>query len=257
MATNNALNNTGPSLAVTGTCATTTFDTGVAAAKLQFGTSTIVASGSDSNIDIIITPKGTGATHFHSTDPIGITLNTPLAVPYGGTGVNLSSSPGVFIGNGTSAMTLIQGSRQKLLVGVTGSDPVEVGTQNNRHFYSDTSTLTTSIYLCNQWTTVTGASVTLEGGMNYILNRSSLVTATLPTTAVIGQQMIIAGLGSGGWRIAQNANQSISLGASVTTPGVSGRLDSTNAHDSLTLCCVSVNANSWCALEYIGTITVT
>ena len=51
----------------------------------------------------------------------------------------------------------------------------------------------------------------------YILNNASLVTATLPSTAAIGERIILQGKGAGLYKIAQNAGQTIHFGNQDTT----------------------------------------
>jgi hypothetical protein len=61
----------------------------------------------------------------------------------------------------------------------------------------------------------------------YLLNNAALVTLTLPASPPIGAVVRVSGGGTGGWRISQNAGQSIlgefSNGTSTTT-GTGGYL---------------------------------
>ena len=61
------------------------------------------------------------------------------------------------------------------------------------------------------WVSVAGNSVQAARDTGYMLTSSSLTTLTLPATASLqpGDIIRISGAGSGGWRIAQNAGQSI------------------------------------------------
>ncbi len=105
------------------------------------------------------------------------------------------------------------------------------------------------------WNTITGtsASMTVESG--YIANNAGLVTLTLPTTAVVGSSIIVTGIGTGGWRIAQNSGQIIHFGTSNTTTGTSGSLSSTATRDSLEIVCVVTNTD-WNVINAIGNITI-
>ncbi len=71
----------------------------------------------------------------------------------------------------------------------------------------------------------------------YVLQNSSPCTLTLPTTITAGHAFEIVGGGTSGWIISQNSGQTIQLGASTTTSGVSGSLASTLQTDSLILTC--------------------
>lgn len=96
------------------------------------------------------------------------------------------------------------------------------------------------------WTVVTGASASMNSNNGYISNNAGVVTLTLPlvTNSNVGDVIEVAGLGAGGWKIAQNATQLIHLGSSVTTTGVGGSLASTNAFDSIKIVC-AVAGTTW------------
>lgn len=106
------------------------------------------------------------------------------------------------------------------------------------------------------WSEVTGTSANLVPMQGFIPNNGSLVTLTLPTSSTVGSTIEVVGKGSGGWRIAQNAGQSINFGNQTTTVGAGGRLDSTNQFDSIRLVC-TVTDTTWTILGSQGNITVT
>jgi hypothetical protein len=80
------------------------------------------------------------------------------------------------------------------------------------------------------------------------------VTYTLPATAALGDTFKVQGYTSGGWRIAQNANQQIFFGDKATTIGAGGYLEFTNQYDSVELVCVTANLE-FAVLEAVGNIT--
>lgn len=89
---------------------------------------------------------------------------------------------------------------------------------------------------------VTGTSQAMLVNNGYILNNASQVTATLPATATVGDIVRVKGLGSGGWKIAQNASQYIRWDeSSITTTGVGGYLESTDDNDAVELICDVTN----------------
>lgn len=90
-------------------------------------------------------------------------------------------------------------------------------------------------------TNVTGAAQNLSPNQNYIANRATLITFSLPAAAPIGSIIEIAGLGAGGWIINQGAGQQILIGSSATTSGATGTLASTNRYDTIRLMCVTAN----------------
>ena len=104
------------------------------------------------------------------------------------------------------------------------------------------------------WTTETSsASMAVNNG--YISNSASLITLTLPTTAAVGSLFYVTGQGAGGWKIAQNASQSINFGSSTTTVGTGGSLASTLTYDSVTIVCIVANT-TFNVIASIGNITV-
>lgn len=107
----------------------------------------------------------------------------------------------------------------------------------------------------NSWIDVTGTSQTIAVNINYIADNASLVTFTLPTTAVQGTNISICGNGAGGWLIAQNSLQNIKFNGQTTTTGVGGSLASTNRYDQINLVC-TVGNNTWVVHSVIGNITV-
>jgi len=106
------------------------------------------------------------------------------------------------------------------------------------------------------WTDVTGTSDTLVGNEGFQANNAGLVTLTLPATCAFGDVIRVAGLGAGGWRIAQLAGQTIHFGNQDTTTGAGGMLDSTNRYDMIELFCAVANLD-FTVLSAIGNITVT
>ena len=64
------------------------------------------------------------------------------------------------------------------------------------------------------------------------------MTLTLPVTAAQFTNIKISGFGAGGWKIAQNAGQSINFDSISRTARVAGSLDSINQNDAVELLCV-------------------
>lgn len=105
------------------------------------------------------------------------------------------------------------------------------------------------------WSEVTTTSQSAAVNKGYIANNAGLVTITLPTTAPIGSIVRVAGKGTGGWRLAQNASEVIHFGDVDTTIGTGGSLSSVNRYDSIELVCIVAN-NEWVVLSSVGNITV-
>ena len=105
------------------------------------------------------------------------------------------------------------------------------------------------------WEEVTGTTKTMEVSHAYIANNASQVVFTLPATAALGTIITVQGLGSGEWKIEQNADQQIHVAGSSTTVGETGYVEADARYDSITMVCV-VADEEWVATSYIGTLTV-
>lgn len=111
------------------------------------------------------------------------------------------------------------------------------------------------------WTEVTGTSQSAAVNNGYVANNASLVTVTLPSTATVGQIVFLQGSGAGGWKLAQNASQTIVwdaggvAGQNITTSGTSGYLASTDRYDSIEVMCITTNTG-WVVRNSKGNITL-
>lgn len=102
---------------------------------------------------------------------------------------------------------------------------------------------------------ITDTTKQMENDHGYISNNVSRVVLTLPATATVGTVLEVTGMGTGGWKIAQNANQSIKYGASSSTSGVGGYAQSGSQWSSATLVCIVADL-TWAIISAVGTITV-
>lgn len=101
---------------------------------------------------------------------------------------------------------------------------------------------------------ITGTSQQAVVNTRYIANNASLVTITMPTTANVGDQVLIRGKGAGGWKLAQNSGQTIH-GASDTTTGTSGYLQSQTSRDTVSIECTTANTD-WTIIGNRGTLDI-
>lgn len=130
------------------------------------------------------------------------------------------------------------------------------------HFYSggfsvDANGFVTIVSGGMPWTDVTGATQSLSIQNGYVTDRGGGVTYTLPATATFGDIIKIDGK-LGLTTIAQNANQSIRMGSSISTTGVGGSVVGTNVGDCITLRCTTGGASTiWIAENFVGNWTVT
>lgn len=180
-------------------------------------------------------------------------IPVPVTIANGGTGQTtataafnaldpLTTKGDIIVHNGTDSVRIAVGSNNQVLT----ADSAQ--TEGVKWATPSASFL--------PWTEVTGTSQALVVNNGYIANNAALVTLTLPTTASIGDIIHVTGKGAGGWRIAQNAGQTVYFGSSSTTTGSGGSLDSTLSRDTVMLVCVTAN-NDWNIIGSIGNITVT
>jgi hypothetical protein len=91
---------------------------------------------------------------------------------------------------------------------------------------------------------VSGTTQAMAAASAYFVNNAALCTLTLPTTAAFGDRILIYGIGSGGFRVGQNAGQQIRYGNVLTTAGGTGRIETfgaSNANSVLELVCHTAN----------------
>ena len=90
-------------------------------------------------------------------------------------------------------------------------------------------------------TVVSGTTQAMAANNGYIANNAALCTLTLPSTASVGQLLQVTGQGVGGWKVAQNAGQTIIFNSNTTTSGTGGSLASTLQTDMVYLMCTVAN----------------
>jgi hypothetical protein len=174
---------------------------------LQFSSGLPVAGISmGANSAIIVSTSG-GVTEATASLTDGqILIGSTGATPALGT---ITAGTGISVTNGAGSITIAS----------TSSDPV--------------------------WSVVSGATSAVVNGA-YITNSASQVVVTLPVTAAVGTSLSVAGLGAGGWKVAQNASQNIRVGSAVSTTGTGGYVESFGQYDSIQLVCI-VADTTWTA----------
>jgi hypothetical protein len=120
--------------------------------------------------------------------------------------------------------------------------------------YDDAGGVISAIVPNITWSIVTeDGNLTINTGT--LANKGTLLTLTLPATAVVGSVVRVNGMNAGLWKIAQNANGVIHFGNANTTTGVSGYISSTLTYDAVELVCTVAN-NEWVVVSSVGNITV-
>lgn len=171
------------------------------------------------------------------------------------------TSHGVLVGSGTSSIVaLTAGSNGQVLLGSTGANPAfgTLTTSTGVTFTTGAASLAVDVktggfaVVDQNSSTATMAVQT----MYVIDNGATLVTLTLPATAPQGSIMKVVGSSIGGWKIAQNASQSIKLAGLTTTTGTGGSLSSTEANDCIELIASTGGASTvWAIASSSGNLT--
>jgi hypothetical protein len=169
---------------------------------------------------------------------------------------------GVLLGEGTSSIVATTaGTSGQVLVGGT-SDPAfaTISTTTGVAFTTGNNTLAIDIKF-GGYAVVdqTSSTATLAKQTSYVTdNGASLVTYTLPlaANAIQGNVYQVTGGSVGGWSIAQNASQTIHIGAQNTTTGVNGSISSNSRFASLTLQCINATGLDFVVIAQSGTFTI-
>lgn len=106
------------------------------------------------------------------------------------------------------------------------------------------------------WNVVTSAMnpITLVKENGYICKGAGIVNFILPAAASVGDTFFIKGYGNL-WTVAQNALQTISLGASTTTAGVGGSMAASQIKDAIEILCVTANLE-FEVLDSVGNLLI-
>lgn len=165
-------------------------------------------------------------------------VNTPYLISGNGT---YPTSNTILTGSGGATVNSIALTNGQLVIGNTSGAPTAA-----------TLTAGSGISITNgagsitidstaggrSWTTVATSTQALTSTGGYVcLNGSTQIVFTLPTTAsaTVGDNILIKGFSSGGWRINQNASQIIWFIDSSTTAGTGGNIVSNNRYDTISL----------------------
>jgi|GEM_PF-1986169 len=106
------------------------------------------------------------------------------------------------------------------------------------------------------WTEVTGTTQAMAVDNGYLANNAAPVVFTLPATAAQFSIIEVVGKGAGGWKIEQNAGQTIIWETTAsTTTGVGGYLESTDDYDKVAVMC-TVTDTDFTVVASKGNITI-
>lgn len=223
------------------------------------GAGTLVIEGTDATeTQDGVVELATDAEAIAGSDAVRAIVPTSLKAKLGA-----QTDHGVLLGSGDSNAITALGvaTNGQLVIGSTGADPVVasvISTDGSISVTGGAGTLDLevgSVPGTMIWSEVTGTTQAMAVNNGYILNNGALVTATLPDTAAVGSVVRVAGKGAGGWKIAQNAGETINFGTTPTTTGAGGSLASTDDNDCVELVCITADTD-WVVLSSIGNITI-
>lgn len=223
-----------------GTVSATTFDTNVAAAAVTLTGNTLSADGTDANIDINITAKGTGDVVISS-----LSLGTVLEVPDGGTGVNFLTDHGLLVGSGAGDITaLASASNGQIPIGSVGADPVLAtiteGTNIDIINGAGSVTLETTKTELNDQTGVAYTLVLGDRGKTITLTNAAAIALTVPPNASVAFPVgTVISLYQGG-----AGTVTVTPGAAVTIRSLDSNLKISGQYGMVAL--TKLLSDTWC-----------
>ena len=185
------------------TNAATAVSNGLFTVTLDFGPG--VFTGADRWLAISVRTNGSGA--FVPLAPLQPILPAPYAIMANSASNLLGAVP-------ATSLTGVVPLTQLPTVVLTNN---ESGVSLSGSFSGDGGGLT-NLPTALKWQVVAGTSQQAQTNNGYVANGATLVTITLPASANIGDLVRVSGAGAGGWKLAQNAGQSI-LGANLGLVG--------------------------------------
>jgi len=191
-----------------------------------------------------------------------VQTGTSPVVPASGTltinGATVAAGTNPVRTDGTGANTLAVEVQISQAIAATDATKIGLAAFNSSQFSVDANGFVSMSSGGFTWNDVTGTSASMAIQNGYLADNAGLVTLTLPATAAQFSVIVVAGRGSGGWKIAQNANQKIIFGSQTSTIGITGSVASTNANDCVyLLATVGGASTTWTILNAVGNITVT
>jgi hypothetical protein len=202
----------------------------------------ISTDGSDTNIQLDITSKGTGVLTLGNFGTSNQYAWFTGAGYQHTTNWNLPSSAlaqTITVPDATGTLTLLGNTATGTGSIVLQTSPTLItpalGTPSSGNLVNCTGFPAFGI----TWTGIAGTSQAAAINSGYVVQNGSQTTITLPSTAAIGSLVSIRGLGTAGWILAANTGQTIKIGSQTTTSG--GSLTSAEQYDSVDVTCVTAN----------------
>jgi len=172
-----------------------------------------VDAGIDSNNNGVLDPAEVASTQYVCDGAPGATGQT------GATGADGTNGS-----NGLNALVAVTSEPAGTNCAYAGKK-ISVGMDSNKNNILDNTEISSSDYICNgatgpigptgstgpgvTWVNVTATPIQAQANTGYLADMSTQVTITLPASPTNGDVIQVAGVGTGGWKIAQNPFQSI------------------------------------------------
>ncbi|MBL8341893.1 MAG: hypothetical protein JNL30_10530 [Rubrivivax sp.] len=179
-----------------------------------------VRAGLDANTSAVLDDGEVTSTRYACTGTDGANGSHGTNGSNGSNGTNGSNGA-----NGTDGLDALIAIANEP-VGVTcahGGKIVTSGLDTNRNSVLDGGEVASTTTLCQPspgaalaWVQVAGTSQAMAPDTGYVATSTSLTTLTLPASPALGDIVVVNGVGSGGWKVAQNAGQFISAIAAPT-----------------------------------------
>ena len=219
-----------------------------------------ILSGTATANQIILSGSNTTPAWSTATYPASTTVNQLLyssaANVIGGLA---TANNGTLVTSGSGIPSIQTLTAGQILIGTTASSPAAAtltpGVGIN--ITSASGSITIAATNGGNWIDQNTSSVTLAPGMKYLIdNGASLVTLTLPASPILGDTYEISGYSAGGWKVAQNALQSIQFSSTSTTPGITGFAASANQYDRIFITYAANNMFLGVVVASTGGITI-
>lgn len=174
----------------------------------------------------------------------GVWNGTDIAVADGGTGVGTFTTYAPIVGGTTST-----GALQQATTGMSTSGYVltSTGASSLPTWQAPSGGYAYSTITADQSAAVGSAYVNNKAGSRCVV--------TIPSTASVGQSIMVMGYSSQGWKLAQNASQTIRWSGNSSTTGTGGYLQSNSQYDMIEITCIVTNTD-WEVTKAQGQITV-
>lgn len=215
-----------------------------------------ILSGTATADQVLLSGSSTTPAWSSATYPASTTVNQLLYSSSSNVIAGLATAnSGTLVTSGAGVPSIQTLTAGQILIGTTAGAPsattLTPGTGISISSASGSITISSTAITSN-WIDQTG-STTMVANNRYLADSTSLVVLTLPAVVAQGAEFAVAGINTGGWKIAQASGQQINFG-NVATTASSGFLASSNQYDVVYLVCTAANTQ-FSVLSSIGNIT--